>query len=320
MQKQNHLWKSVCLAALLALASDLVVAQQTEYGFVMAGYMSTFWKAMKAGAQKAAAENNVKILVRAPQDDRPEIIKNNVQLMMINEMIQLGVSGLVIAPMPVTNNKKIIQLKVPVILVDRDSKDFQAASLIATDNYAAGQIAARSLKDKLGAGSKVGVLRLDKTVTSTTEREEGFIHEAKALGFKIVLDKFIGHGIRESEAQTAAEILKHKGKIDAIFTPNEPTTFGALKAFAAMPSEKRPLHVGFDYRIEFKEAIQSGALFATVVQDPAGMAYRAVTELIKSEGGKKKIKKSISVDVLVVTAKSLSDADFAKKLSQYEEN
>jgi ribose transport system substrate-binding protein len=172
------------------------------------------------------------------------------------------------------------------------------------------------LQGQLPKGAKVGVLRLLPYIASTTDRENGFIEAAKEMGFDVVLDAYVGRGIREAQASVTALLGSYQGLIDAVFTPNEETTFGALRALHKWPREKRPRLVGFDYRAAFKEDLRKGNLYAIVVQDPFQMGYRAVQALVQFRSGQQ-LPEQVAIDVLVVTANNVDDPTIHTALSHY---
>jgi ribose transport system substrate-binding protein len=235
---------------------------------------------------------------------------------MIDGMIQEGVKQLILAPVPVTNAPTPVKLPFPVIFVDRDSSDFTAVSTVSTDNHAAGQVAARSLQGVLPKGAKIAVLRLAQQAPAPTAREKGFIEAAKAMGYDIVVDTYIGYGIREAQGKAAEALAAYPGRIDAAFASNESATFGALMAIEQLPADKQPKLVGFDYRSEFADALRKGKLHAIMVQDPFQMGYRAVEQFVNARKGQPIAPRTI-VDVLVVTGNNIDSADTQKALSQF---
>jgi ribose transport system substrate-binding protein len=86
--------------------------------------------------------------------------------------------GLVIAPSDVSRNKDITRLLaegIPSVYIDRDTGGDRLA-VIKTDNYAAGVLAAKNLHQALRGRNRVVLFRLKKGVTSTDDRELGFLH------------------------------------------------------------------------------------------------------------------------------------------------
>ncbi|HZF32331.1 MAG TPA: substrate-binding domain-containing protein [Candidatus Angelobacter sp.] len=293
-------------------------SQETEFGAVLAGARSGFWGAMEKGIAQAGVDLGARVVVRSPVDDDPQTVAQNLQIKMVRSLIQDGAKAIILAPMPVAGVPTPVEIPVPVVFVDRSSADFKGLSTISTDNYAAGRAAALTLQGYLSKGAKVGVLRLAPDVVSTTAREAGFVDATREMGFDVVVDVYLGHGIREPQAAVAAALASYSGRLDAIFTPTDFTTFGALRALAELPPEGRPRLVGFDYRPVFEDYLRSGDLHAFVVQDPFQMGYRAVQLLMEIQAGRH-VPERVTIDALVVTAGNLGDPKIRTALNQYRD-
>jgi ribose transport system substrate-binding protein len=309
-------WLLVTVVLLASAGAGTV--QAADFGAALAGAQSEYWKAMEDGITQAGADLKVNVLVRSPMDDDPQTTKDNVQLKIVRSLIATGVQSLIIAPIPVTGLKTPIDLPVPVVFIDRPSTDFHAASTIATDNYAAGRAAALTLKGQLPVGAKVAVLRLAPDVVSTTARESGFIDAAKQMGFDLVIDVYIGHGIHEPQLAAEQAIKSYGRPLDAIFTPTDFTTVAAVRAIDELAPGKRPKLVGFDYRPIYRQYLHTGELFAFVAQDAYGMGYTAVQTLVQLRAHKA-VPTVQSIDALVVTGANIDSADIVAKLKQYQQ-
>ncbi|WP_460909218.1 substrate-binding domain-containing protein [Paraburkholderia jirisanensis] len=326
--RRGTLLCAVCAAGLLG-AGGMVpavpvvsIAHAADYGAVLAGAQSEFWRAMEAGIEQAAGDRRVQVTVRSPMDDDPRTTSDNLQLKLVQRMIDAGVKSIILAPIPVTGIATPVELPVPVVFVDRPSKDYRGLSTISTDNYEAGRSAARTLQGVLSRGAKIAVLRLAPDVVSTSAREKGFVDAAKQLGFEVVVDAYIGHGIHEPELAAVDAIKAYHERapanpLDAIFTPTDFTTLAALRAVDTLGMTPRPKLVGFDYRPAFKQYLQSGFLHAVVAQDAYQMGYTAMQTLLKAEAGER-VPPSISIEVLVLTAANVGDPSIEKKLRQYQ--
>lgn len=305
------------LVALLAILVELIpTALAADYGVVLAGRRHFFWRTMTEGIESAATDLGVEVVIRSPVEGAAIESQRNVQLQFIDYLVSRGVEGILLAPEALEGVRTPVPAKVPTVLVDRSSTDYEALCLVATDNFAAGKIAARSLTPVLSAGARVAILRLAPDVTSTTQREEGFLTFAIESGWQIVIDTYVGHGFRESYEMAAEALGTHRGQVDAVFAPNEATAYGALQAVAEMPAEERPLVVAFDWRPEFMNAIRQGALYATVVQDAYGMGYRALETLVAATKGRT-LPAQVSIDVMTVTQENLEDEAVQTLLNYY---
>ncbi|MES1228355.1 MAG: substrate-binding domain-containing protein [Armatimonadota bacterium] len=260
--------------------------------FIPKGATHEFWKTMQAGATKAADENNVQLLWKAPlkEDDRAEQVK------VVESFTQEKVDGIVLAPLDQEALKAPVQeaqaAKIPVLIVDSDLKDVKTNSFIATDNFAAGKIGGEQLAKALGGKGKVILLRYAEGSASTMARESGFLEAAKAGGLEVVSSEQYGGATRES-AQTASENLVARFKqgdglsIQGIFTPNESTCFGMLRALQNAKVAGKVKFVGFDSSKELLDAVKAGELDGLVLQNPFKMGQEGIIQMVKSIKGEK---------------------------------
>lgn len=314
MGYRSALKKWLMVATLLL--SGAGVAKAGDIGAVLAGAQSEFWKSMETGISRAASDLHVEVVIRSPMDDDPQTVADNLQLKLVQRAITSGAKALIMAPIPVTGMKTPIDLPVPVVFIDRPSDDFHAISTVSTDNYAAGRVAAGTLAGKLPKGASVAVLRLAPDVVSTTARERGFIDAAKKMGFRVVIDTYIGHGIHEPQFAAEDAIKSYGHPIDAIFTPTDFTTVAVVRALDELALSKRPTLVGFDYRPIYRQYLQTGELYAFVVQDAFRMGYVAVQTIVRFQAGDR-VPRNISIDTFAVTARNIDNPKVTAMLSQY---
>ncbi|ANB76342.1 hypothetical protein AYM40_29295 [Paraburkholderia phytofirmans OLGA172] len=316
MRCNRTLFKWLLIATALLMGAG--GARATDIGATLAGTRSEFWKAMENGIAQAGTDLGVNVLVRSPMDDDPQTAAKNVQLKMVRSLIASGAKAIVLAPIPVIGLKTPVELPVPVVFIDRPSNDFHAISTVCTDNYAAGRAAALTLKGHLAPGAKVAVLRLSPDVVSTTSRENGFIDAARQMGFEVVIDTFIGHGIHEPQVAAEDAIKAYGRPIDAIFTPTDFTTVAAVRAVDELALSKRPKLVGFDYRPIFRQYLHTGELYAFVVQDAYRMGYVAVQTLVQFRAHQQVLTNQ-TIETIVVTGANIDDPTVLAKLKQYEQ-
>lgn len=248
------------------------------------GTTHEFWKAVHAGAEKAAREVNVEVIWKGPlkEDD----LKSQVDL--VQSFTAQGVSGIVLAPLNDTALaapvKAAIDAKVPVVIFDSDLKDKSYLSFVATDNRAAGRLAGERMGKLLAGKGNVLVLRYQEGSASTNHREEGFLEAiAKFPELKVVSSNRYGGATTESAHAASENLLlaqnAAKGSINGIFTPNESTTFGMLLALQKSDLAGKIHFIGFDSSEKLVAGVNAGQIDALVLQDPMKMGYLAVKTL-----------------------------------------
>ncbi len=276
------------------------------------GTTHEFWKSVHAGAVKASRELDVEIVWKGPlkEDDL------KAQIDVVNTFVAQGVSGIVLAPLNDTALRAPVKAstnaKIPVVVFDSDLQGDDHVSFVATDNQAAGKLAAEHMEKVLPGGKgNIVVLRYQEASASTMNREKGFLDGVKAKpGLEVISDNQYGGATTESAmAKSESLLLAQKaaqGNVQGIFTPNESTTFGMLQALKKTGVAKKVKFIGFDSSEKLVSALKDGDIDGLVVQDPFNMGYVAVkTMALHLRGGK--VDKRIDTGARLVTKENLDD-------------
>jgi ribose transport system substrate-binding protein len=284
------------------------------------GTTHEFWKSIHAGAIKAAQEFGVEIVWKGPlkEDDR------EAQISIVEDFVSRRVSGIVLAPLddlalrgPVDH---AVQAGIPVVIVDSDLRSDAHVSFVATDNLLGGRMGARRLAELLGGRGRVILLRCQEGAASATAREEGFLAEIAAFkDIQVVSSNQYG-GVTTETAYRASENLIAPRKrpdgildIDGIFTVNESTTFGMLRALQDAGVAGKVKFVGFDSSTKLKEGLRNGELQGLVLQNPFAMGYEGVRVMaahLKSEP----VPKRIDTGIIIATPANMDQPEVAERL------
>ncbi len=260
-------------------------AKKLRIAVVPKGTTHEFWKAVHAGAAKAAKELGVEIIWKGPlkEDD----LKSQVDL--VQSFTAQGVAGMVLAPLndsallaPV---KAAVKSGVPVVIFDSDLKGTDHTSFVATDNVAAGRLAGEKLGALLGGKGNVVLLRYQEGSASTHNREEGFLEAIKKFpDIKLVSDNQYGGATTETAFAASENLLlarnAAKGQLAGVFCPNESTTFGMLLALEKAGLAGKLRFIGFDSSAKLIEGVRAGKIDGLVLQNPFNMGYLAVKTLV----------------------------------------
>jgi ribose transport system substrate-binding protein len=304
------------LAALLAAAVTAATAQEAKKGpiaVIPKGTTHEFWKSVHAGAVKASRELGIEIIWKGPlkEDDR------DAQISVVEDFVSRGVQGIVLAPLDDTALRPAVRNAVnagiPVVIFDSDLKGGEYASFVATDNFKGGQLAGERVAKLLGGKGKVVMLRYAEGSASTTNREKGFLDAiAKHPDIQVVSQNQYGGATTES-AQKASEnmLAPLKGAdgkltIDAIFTPNESTTFGMLRCLQDAGLAGKVRFVGFDSSAKLVESLRKGEIDGLVLQNPFNMGYTGVKTLAAHLKGEK-VEKRIDTGAALATKENMEE-------------
>jgi ribose transport system substrate-binding protein len=295
-------------------------SQKITIAVIPKGTTHEFWKSIHAGAVKASSELDVDVIWKGPlkEDDR------DAQISVVEDFISRRVSGILLAPIddlamrtPVANATRG---GIPVVIIDSDLKSDDYVSFVATDNYLGGRMGARHLSGLLLGKGKVIMLRCLEGSASTMNREQGFLDEI-ALSREIVVVSSNQYGGATTEtAYRASENLLAPLKgpggkltIDGIFTVNESTTFGMLRALQDGGVAGTVRFVGFDSSGKLIEALRNGQLDGLVLQNPFGMGYDGIRTLVAHLKGEK-VARKIDTGVKLATPANMSDPDVWERL------
>jgi ribose transport system substrate-binding protein len=306
--------------AVYFLALALLVSCKREGGgtkpriaVIPKGTTHEFWKSVHAGAVKASDELGVDITWKGPL--REDDLK--AQIDVVQSFTAQGVSGMVVAPLSdkglVSAVHQAVATKIPVVIFDSDLQGQDHTSFVATDNFAAGQIAGREVVRLLGGKGNVVVLRYNEGSASTTNRENGFLDVVrKTPGIKVVSDNQYGGATTETAFSTSENLLSAtkagESGVDAIFCPNESTTFGMLLALEKTGIAGKVKFVGFDSSAKLVEGLKQGHIHGLVLQNPFKMGYLAVATLARHLKGEK-VEPRIDTGATLVTLQNLDQPE-----------
>ena len=273
------------------------------------------WKSLHAGAVKAGQELGVEIIWKGPQkeDDREQ------QIAVIEDMIARGVDGILLAPLDKSGLRQVVReaksAGIPTVCVDSGLEGEDHVSFVATDNYDGGVAGARRLAEVLGEQGKVIMMRAMVGVESTGDRERGFLEEiANYPGIEVLSDNQYGGVTVESGYQMAENLLnRYRGEVNGVFTPNESTTFGMLRALTDAGLAGQVRFVGFDTSEKLIQALEAKELDGLVLQNPFKMGEIGVRTLIRQLDGEA-VERRVDTGVAVATPDNMTEADIASLL------
>jgi len=278
--KRIFLW----LCGILLYAIAAAAPAKECIAVVASGSGQNFWRAVERGALQAGEDLGVRIFFRYLHDES-EI---QAQGILIDEAFSKQCIGLVLAP---NSERQRLHLEpfyarhLPVVLIDRTMEVGPVYARLLTNNYEAGKLAAQQMRKLLHDKGNVTLLRLQKGVASTDDREQGFIDEIQRSPLTLIEGPYVGTNIASMRQQTSRFLSQHNEKIDGLFTPNEMTTLAALAELKKCGKIGKLVHIGFDYSRYQLEALQRGELQGLILQQPYQMGYQGVRLLMLAHRG-----------------------------------
>ena len=293
----------VVLLVLALSAVSLGITSAQDDGYVVGLSVSTlnnpFFVTLVEGAQEAADEAKVELVVVDAQDDPATEAAN------IEDLIAQDVDAILINP---TDSDAIVpsilaanDAGIPVFTVDRSASDGDVVSHIASDNVAGGELAAAFLCEALGGEGLVVELEGIPGTSAARDRGAGFnaYLEAKCEGLEVVARQTAN--FNRAEGLTVFEnILQAEEAIDGVFAHNDEMILGAIEAASAAGREGI-VFVGFDAVDDAVAAVEDGTLAATVAQQPDMIGDLGVWTAVDFLDGED-VEATIPVDLALVTA------------------
>lgn len=286
-------------------------AKSDEIAVIVKSANSTFWQNVRKGAETAGADlgGKYKVTFQGPESETAI----DAQVNMVDNAVNRGVAGIVLAASDpvalVPAVKKAYESGIPVVLIDSglnsDGKYYQ--SFLATDNRAAGKLAAEKLLAKV-KGGKVAVMSFTQGAASAIERTGGFIDEVKSKADYKIVGPYYSNSEMVTALNQTEDVLGSNPDIAAIFGANEPTAVGMARAVKQKGFAGKIVAVGFDGNSDLQNFVRDGTLDGIVVQSSYQMGYKGVDTIGKIIKGEK-VEKVIDTGVVYVTKENIDSPE-----------
>lgn len=277
----------LCIALMVGFLPTVSLADQPTVLVVPKGVREAFWGSVRQGAKDAAEKRGVEMVFRGPVSEKDPF----AQLEILREGVDNGVDAIVLAPGHTTRTvpilKEAVEKGIPVILIDSDMHFEGRTSLVASDNYRAGQQAAEHLISGLNKGDSVLMLRYKEDNASTLAREQGFLDGLAGLSPEVtVIDAgYVGSTIGEAFHRALTMLAEHP-EIKGLFTPNESSTLGGGRALVDSGRAGKVRFIGFDDTLETRKGLRTGVIQGVILQQPYQMGYQGVMAACDALEGK----------------------------------
>jgi ribose transport system substrate-binding protein len=306
-------------SGLLGGAASLYLAgcggeKKRVIGVVPKGRAHIFWQSVQAGAIAASRETGVEISWNGPASETDF----NGQLQIVDSMINRRVDAICLAPIDkkamVSVVDRAAKQGIPVVIFDSAVDTDNFISQVATDNYAAGALAAERMGEVLGGKGEVIIVAVQPGAASTMARESGFEETiAKKFPDIKILDKRFGMADYAKSLQVAENMLTAHPNVAGLFASNESSAAGASQALRGRPNTKIKM-VGFDSSAPLIEDLRKGLIDSLVVQQPFKMGYESVHAAV-NHLAKKPVQKINNLAPILVTAANVEQPDIQSVVS-----
>ncbi len=266
------------------------------------------WKSVHVGAMQASRDFGVEVIWSASfkEDDREE------QLQVYETLVARRASAIAIAPIDdrvfVRAVREAKSFGIPTVVFDSGLDGNDHISYIATNNRKGGVLGAELVGKLLGGKGTIVVLRYMEGSAATTLREEGFLAtiQEKFPDIEVLTSNQYAGATTESAYRTCENVFTRFDTFDAVWTPNETSTFGCLRALQYRGLAGNVVFVGFDVTDKLIDAMRAGELQGLSIQDPFTMGYESVKVAAAHLRGEP-YEKEIDTGVYLATPDNMDD-------------
>lgn len=261
--------------------------------FIVKTPNSDYWQDCLAGGKAAARQFGIEALQFTGPSSEADIAG---QISIVEDAIAKRPDVIVLAPTAaqalVPTIEKAYAAGIKVILIDSAANTTAFQTFLATNNYAAGVLAAKTLagaiQQKHGTASgQIAYSTFLSGVGSLTLRDRGFRDGVRAYpGLSIVAHRDAGGSQSTIPISIVADVLTRFPALVGYFADSLITLQGAVTAFRENNIEKSKVSlVGFDSSPLLIEALRKGSVDGLVLQDPYQMGYGGIAYGILAAAG-----------------------------------
>ena len=277
---------SLALGLGLGLSVGYASAEEVYIPLISKGFQHQFWQAVKAGADQAGKDFNVKVTFEGPETEA--MVDKQIDMLsaaLAKKPAAIGLAALDSkAAIPLL--KKAQAAKIPVIAFDSGVDSDIPLTTATTDNKAASRLAADKMAELIGGAGDVAVLVHDQTSRTGIDRRDGFLEQMKAKYPKIkVVSVQYGQGDQLKSTEIAKTVLQANPNLKGYFGANEGSIIGVLNAAKEM--KRKVVIIGYDSGKQQKAAIADGSQAGAITQNPVGIGYKTVEAAVKALKGEK---------------------------------
>ncbi|MGW7545181.1 ABC transporter permease/substrate-binding protein [Streptomyces sp. NPDC054770] len=299
-QAGTYALAAVVTVALVAATSVLHTGSSSgnpKIGLSLSTLNNPFFVQIRAGAQAEARKQGVDLTVTDAQNDASQ------QANQLQNFTSSGLGAIIVNPVDsdaASNSVKTAdKADIPVIAVDRGVNNATTATLVASDNVAGGELAAKTIAEKLGGQGRIVILQGQAGTSAARERAQGFAAGLKAYpGIQVVAQQPADFD-RTKGLDVMSNLLQAHPDVQGVIAANDEMALGAIKALGSKAGSSVSV-VGFDGTPDGLTAVRNGTLYASVAQQPSQLGKIAVDNALRAVKDQK-IPSAIKVPVKVVT-------------------
>ncbi|SHN30394.1 sugar-binding protein [Gracilibacillus kekensis] len=236
-----------------------------------------YWRLVGEGAKDTEQNYDVFVEYKGPRRSNPE-----EQLKLLDIAIQSQVDGIIVQALnddflPMIN--KAVDQGIPVITVDTDAPNSARSTYIGTDNYAAGQLAGRTLVKDTDGQATVGIVTGSFSNAHHQLRVEGFrdiVEQEDGIEIVAIEESNITRVVAEEKAH---KMLTDYPDITALYGTSALDGIGMVAAAESLEMDHLYM-INFDTLEENIQLVQEDKIDVLIEQKPYEMGYRSIELMI----------------------------------------
>lgn len=270
-----------------------------------------YFFSVRDGAEAAAREAGVKLVVQAPSTFDP-----TQQVPLLASAIANKVSAIILSADGYEQLLPSLQqahaANIPVIVINEsqgDMKDTQyALSFITSDNTDLGKAAGAEMAKLVPKNSTVGAINSVTGLQSELERGSGFVDGAKAAnaGITVLPQQFDNDDPTKAQS-IATDLLQSHPDLAGIYAVDSFTGQGVGTAIRALNKTGKVKVVALDAEPQEVQLLQAGAIQALIAQKPNYVGQLALQFAVNAVSGQtSKIVRSVNPGSVAVTMENFN--------------
>lgn len=314
-------FKAAALAAAVSMSGAAYAQDDINITLVPGLTTDAFYITMNRGAQAAAEALGITVDFQGAEEFDPVL-----QTPVLDAVIARGPDAILIAPTDTTQMieplRRAHDAGITVVTVDTfidDGKyqdgagdgDFPMA-YVASDNVGGGRMAARFMADAIGGKGKVYVSNVRPGISTTDQREEGFIAEMSENypDVEVLETQYNENDASLAASQFQAVLARHPD-VAGVFGANLFSALGAGNGVEGAGAADTVTVIAFDAPGSIVNNIESGLVDAAIAQHPAEIGYFGVMAAYAVLTGNS-VPVSIGTGFTVINAGNVNDPEIAK--------
>jgi len=273
----------ICLSLIVVSCTNTGETSKKKTVAFVTNNPSDFWTIARKGCEKAEAElPDIKVEFKMPGEGTAA-----EQRRIVDDLLAKGISAMAISPVDPKNQTQMLNdaaKQVLVVTQDSDAPESDRACYVGTDNVAAGRQAGEAIKEALPNGGKIMVFVGMKDARNAQERFQGIKEALQGSKVEIIDIRTDDTQRVRAKANVADTLVSHPdvAALVGLWSYNGPAILNAVTDAGKVGKVKI---ICFDEEDETLAGLKSGAIYATVVQQPFEFGYQSVKLMAKVLAG-----------------------------------